>query len=103
MKNNDNILHGILQLPKWIFGISFTIGTLLFLLFCVFKNIEIALCGLIYLITATITNLMVLLIQIAFSFVYKKHQLIILKNTSILLLNIPISFLYYYIFFQFHF
>lgn len=89
-----------LTIPKQIFTLFFLVGTLLILLFGILKSFEILLIGWYYVIGSVIINLLVLLVQIVFSFVYKKHQLIILKRTSILLLNIPIALFYYYIFTQ---
>lgn len=91
-------IQWLLTTPKQIFTLFFLVGTLLILLFGILKSFEIVLIGWYYVIGSVIINLLVLLVQIVFSFVYKKHQLIILKKTTILLLNIPIAFFYYYIF-----
>ncbi len=83
--------------------ISFSIGTILFLLQLVNFNIEgLPVVGLFYLFLAVVTNLMVLLVLLL-KLCIEKQKTPILKSIGIILTNAPIAMLYTYILFEYSF
>jgi len=91
-------IQWLLSMPVQLFKISFIIGTLLLFLFMGFKEMGIALVGFYYLLLAIAINLLALAVFVVFSFIELKYQKLILLRASIMLINIPIAYLYYYIF-----
>ena len=91
----------LLQIPVWTAAVSFIIGTLLFGLHMVnIRNDGILFIGFFYVLIAIIINLIVLVIMVTLSFIYRNHQTEILKYASILLINIPIVILYLFLIFS---
>ncbi len=88
-------------MPIQSFKICFIIGTLLLAFFALTENISIAIIGFIFLVIAVVCNLILFCIQIINSFVYRKYQKQILLHTAVMLINIPIAVLYFYIVNQF--
>ncbi|SMC84052.1 hypothetical protein [Pedobacter nyackensis] len=72
---------------------SFLIGTALFLIYIVTKFNPLIYVGLLYLSTAMIGNLIILLTLLITIIIYPKDYLL-LKTATIMLLNLPIAFLY---------
>lgn len=88
------------NLAKLLALLSFSIGTLLLVLFCITKNEIIIIVGFYYVITAMLFNSIVFINLVFNLIVYKTMYGFQLKNTFILLLNIPITLLYLKIIFQ---
>lgn len=85
----------LLQVPVWTAAISFVIGTFLFGLYKVDDhNEKILIIGFYYVVFTFLINLVVFLIMVILSFVFRNHQIEILKYASIQLINIPIVPLY---------
>jgi|GEM_PF-4198916 len=92
-----------LQTSASIAIVSFTIGTLLFLLQLVnFDNHNLPLFGLYYLLLAVLVNLVVLLVLFIKLFSVE-HKTEILKSMGIIIANAPIAFIYAYILFEYSF
>lgn len=91
-------IQWLLSLPVQIFKISLVLGTSLLLLYVVFQHIGVALIGYYYLQLAIVLNVLALAVFILFSFIEKEYQKRLLLRASVMLLNIPIALLYYYIF-----
>ena len=89
MKNAVNIRIG-----NWTAVCSFAIGTLLFLALIITKYSTIAYVGFYYLIIIIPVNILVLLIIIATAFLNKERWIEHLKTMGLMLLNIPIAWLY---------
>ncbi|MFN0256580.1 hypothetical protein [Pedobacter ureilyticus] len=89
MKNAVEIKIGI-----WTSICSFAIGTLLFLTFIITKYGILAYLGFYYLIVIIPVNILVLLIIIASAFLNKERWIEHLKTIGLMLLNIPIAWLY---------
>ncbi|PZR11270.1 MAG: hypothetical protein DI539_20750 [Flavobacterium psychrophilum] len=96
-------LTQLLRLPVWLFGISFTLGTLLLLLNLFgdsdFREISFVL-GFLYTATAIFINASIFTALIICSYIFKEDQNIIAQQAAILLINIPIAILYAYIVFN---
>ena len=95
-------MTGITSVPIWTALISFTGGTLLFLLQFVVPSADkdnIWMIGLFYIIIAFVINIIVFAIMIVMSFIHKEQQKEILINTSVQLINIPVAIAYMYILF----
>ncbi|NDI98942.1 hypothetical protein GWA97_07630 [Flavobacterium sp. LaA7.5] len=95
-------MTGITSVPIWTALISFTGGTLLFLLQFAVTSAEkdnIWMIGFFYVITAFVINIVVFAIMIVMSFIRKEQQKEILINTSVQLINIPVALAYMYILF----
>ncbi len=74
----------------------FFIGTLLFLLQLLIGELSvITILGYFYVIFAIIVNLIMLVIQLLI-LAFRDDKLMTLKSIGILLLNVPIAYLYYY-------
>lgn len=89
----------VLTLPVKCFTFLLLGGTVFLLLFALTRDIDIAIAACIYIIIAVVVNIIVLLLQVASSFTYKEHQIVILWHTALLLLNIPVAILYAYVVF----
>ncbi|WP_188621216.1 hypothetical protein [Flavobacterium suaedae] len=91
----------LLQIPVWTAAISFIIGTFLFGLYKVDNhNEKILIIGFYYVSFAFFINLVVFLIMVILSFIFRNHQTEILKYASIQLTNIPIVILYLFLIFS---
>ncbi len=74
---------------------SFTIGTLLLILFLTTHEGILLGIGLLYVIAATATNLIMLFRLLYLLFTHKNHQEYYTIKILILLANIPIAFVYF--------
>lgn len=91
----------LLQIPIWTAAVSFIVGTLLLGLYKVDDhNEKILIIGFYYVSFAFYINLIVFLIMVILSFIYRNHQTEILKHASIQLINIPIAILYLFLIFS---
>lgn len=104
----------ILRLPLVTAAISFIIGTIIFSLYYLEKdkpftviNKEIVstaedllYIGIAYVVLAFLVNMLVFAGLLICAFVYKKYQIPILRNTAVLLVNIPVVVLYFYLLFM---
>lgn len=88
------------NLAKLLAFLSFSIGTLLFVLFCITKSETLIIIGFYYVITALFFNSIVFINLVFNLIVYKTMYGFQLKCVFILLLNIPITLLYLRIVFQ---
>jgi hypothetical protein len=88
------------NLAKLLALLSFSIGTLFLVLFCITRNEIIIIIGFYYVITAILFNSIVFINLIFNLIVYKTMYWFQLKSTFILLINIPITLLYLKIVFQ---
>lgn len=85
------------KVPVWAFCISFSIGTLLLLLYMAGEYELILIAGFLYVLFAAFINSVILLAMVAISFSHRKYQKTLLQNTSLMLLNIPIAIVYFII------
>lgn len=90
-------LEWAFTLPVEVFKASLILGTIPMILFAIFRDDTIAILGFFYLLFAIPVNLIVLLILVVSSFIYSKYQKAILIKASLLLINIPVAILYFYI------
>lgn len=84
----------ILSVGKYTFWSSFIAGNICLFGFLIFKEEAFAICGYLLLPIASIINVTVFLSLIIYGFVKKEHLQICLKSAAILLINIPIAWLY---------
>ncbi|WP_316815310.1 hypothetical protein [Pedobacter nyackensis] len=76
---------------------SFLIGTALLITYCITRFDQLITLGLFYVALATIFNSIILLTTLIMIIIYPKHYLQLLKTAIIILLNLPIAFLYFLI------
>lgn len=97
-ENRPKHIKCILQIPLWTFSISFGLGTYILLLFLTDKdNSDTIIMGFFYVFAATVINFGLLLFSIVSAIVHKEYRKQILKRTAVMLINIPIAILYFYI------
>ena len=84
----------ILTLGKYTFWSSFIAGNICLFGYLIFREEAFAICGYLLLPIATIINATLFLSLIIYGFVKKEHLQICLKSAAILLINIPIAWLY---------
>ncbi len=89
MKNSQ-----ILTLGKGTFLISFLAGNICLFGYITFRNVDFAYAGFCVLILASILNLIVFLSLIIYGLFNSEELLECLKSAAILLINIPIAWLY---------
>lgn len=89
MKNNFEIKVGR-KSAIW----SFSIGTFLFLAYCITNSSFLLPIGLFYLFLAIVYNIIILLIVIVAAFLKRDMFIEHLKTIGLMLLNIPVAFLY---------
>lgn len=80
---------------KFIFYFSFGIGTLLFGLFAITKNEKIIVFGLFYVFSALLVNVLYTVYLLILVLGTSKYHKEILKFIGLLVLNMPIAFLYF--------
>lgn len=91
-------IKNIITTSKSITIISFIIGTILFALQLYFsKSGALIFPGIIFILIATIINSISLIVLIFSLSGNNNHKLELLKTCGIVLLNIPIAILYFYI------
>lgn len=76
---------------------SFLIGTALFLFYCVTKYNSLIPAGLIYIFLAFVWNSIILATVLIMIIIYPKDYLGLLRTAIIVLLNIPVAYLYFLI------
>lgn len=91
--NNFKIIH----IGKFFFWLSFSLGN-----FCLFGYVfsgkeSFAIAGYLLLIYGTIINLIAFFGLVIFGLVHKDYKKEAFRSASILLINIPIAILYFYI------
>ena len=94
--------HFIL-LARYSFWVSFGIGSVLFLIFTSIPHqmeLLFTYIGIFYIVVALIYNALIFLWIAIFALIRKKDRKRILFNASLMLLNIPITFLYLHIIFN---
>lgn len=92
-----------LQTSSTIAIVSFTLGTILFLLQLVsVDNHNLPLLGFYYVCIAIVVNLIVLL-ALAVKLFIVKQKVAILKSMAIIVINAPIAYAYAYILFEYSF
>jgi len=74
--------------------ISFSLGTLLLISFFISESEGLQTLGVIYLTLAVIFNSIILLIMLIRIILFENGRFEIFKNTLLMLVNIPIAFLY---------
>ncbi|WP_293306982.1 hypothetical protein [Pedobacter sp. UBA5917] len=87
----------IIKIGKKTTLISFIGGTVLFLGFCFFRADFLIPSGIIYLSTAIIFNLLVMLALIISSFIYTENRSSSVSTMLLQLVNIPIAIMYFLI------
>lgn len=90
-------MNNLITTSKSIAFLSFIIGTILFVLQLYNEALGLIYFGFIFIIIAVIINTISLLILIFSILGYTEQKLELLKTIGIVLLNIPIAFLYFYI------
>lgn len=97
--NHPKYINEILKMPLWTFSISFGLGTLILLLYLVDKNRTeyVFIIGFFYVLAAIVLNFAMLLLLIVCAIINKEYRLQILERTSLILINIPIAILYFFI------
>ncbi len=88
-----NILRAI-HLPRLVFAVSLAAGSLLLLAFLLTRDPGLIGVGIGYIVIASFVNTGVLAGMVACAFRHRKHLADILWHTPILLLNIPIAYVY---------
>lgn len=76
---------------------SFVIGTSLLAFYLFFRAEDLLIIGLIHVIVAFLVNSGIVLSLIISIFMYKEYKFKAVKAIGVLLINIPITFLYLYI------
>lgn len=77
--------------------ISFMIGSLILLSYIIVKDLSIAVSGYFYLICASIINLIIVIFLLFKAYNKKEKRKIYFKTILIMLINIPIAFIYFLI------
>ncbi len=85
------------QIAKRTALVSFGIGTFILLSYLIFQQEALQALGFIYLILISIYNLILLLVLLIRMILYKEGQFEIFKSILLMLLNIPVAYLYIYI------
>ena len=85
------------QIPIWVFSISFIVGTVIFILYFIDNKhtYKIENYGIIYTTASYLINGLIFIGLANTSFIYKEYQTNILARSTLLLLNIPISIIYF--------
>lgn len=103
MKKPDHTAEILKLLPVFLAGISFVIGTVLFVLFLMSKQKEIYVELIFYYIMlAILVNGIAFFGVIVSSFFFKAQRSRIFKRAFVLLINIPVVFAYLFIYIQFN-
>lgn len=80
--------------------LSFLIGSILLILYIYFKSQQLITIGIYYIIIAFWINIILLVVLIIASIINSFHRKNLLKTCGIVLLNIPIAILYFYLLIQ---
>lgn len=101
MEDQESILPSrvrqIIELPKWIFGISLTIGIILFIVITmnktedVSRNEDMIIIGFLYILIAIYINATAAGILAVCAYVFPEHQNEIIGKLTVLFLNIPVT------------
>lgn len=76
---------------------SFLIGTVLLLIYCTTRYDPLISIGLFYVFLAAISNSIILLTALIMIIIYPRYYPQLLKTALIILLNLPIAFIYFLI------
>ena len=95
MMESENF--SLTKLSMYMFKYSLIIGTALFLLYIFSQNTEIIILGFVYLCIATVLNLMLFLSLLIMVLSDAKSRIENLKSMGLLIINIPIAILYFFI------
>ena len=92
-------LRWLMEFPLWVLGISFAIGTLLLVLFIIGggRYSPIMFWGFLYVVIAFGFNLSVLIAYALLGYVLNEYQQQLMQRAALLLVNIPVAILYFYI------
>lgn len=94
------MIKGLTTTSKAITILSFVIGTILFALYLFVKGWETLLfAGIIFVIGAIILNSISLFTMLLLMIFHPKERLLIIQTCGLILLNIPVVILYFYILF----
>ena len=94
------MIKNLTNTSKAIAILSFVIGTILFALYQFFTGWEALLyTGIIFVICAIILNSISLFTMLLLMIFHPKERLLIIQTCGIILLNIPVVILYFYILF----
>jgi hypothetical protein len=85
------------KLSMYLFKYSLIIGTAIFLIYLFSQNTEVIIFGFVYLCLATVLNLMLFLSLLIMVLTDAKSRIETLKSMGLLLINIPIAILYFFI------
>ena len=95
-------MNNLINTSKAIAFLSFVIGTILFALkLSIITSLSFIYFGMIFIIVATIVNTISLIALIFLICGYTDQRLELIKTCGIILLNIPIALLYFYILIEF--
>jgi hypothetical protein len=88
-------MFNLIQASKIVALMSFVIGTTLFsLFFYLNKSNTLLIIGLIYVIAAILINSILFFANLLMSAIYTENRINHIKTCGIILLNVPIAFLY---------
>lgn|GEM_PF-1178641 len=76
---------------------SFLIGTALFLMYCLTKYNPLIPAGIIYILLAFVWNSIILATVLIMMIIYPKDYLDLLRTAIVILLNLPVAYLYFLI------
>ncbi|KFF08501.1 hypothetical protein [Chryseobacterium luteum] len=86
--------HEIINIGKYIFGLCFALGNICLFGYLLTKNDGFAVTGYLLLIFGSIINLLIIIGLLIYSLVHPSKFEICLKAIGILMINIPIAFIY---------
>ena len=87
-------INQITIIGKTLAKYSFLIGTGLFLIYCITRLTHLIPIGILYICLTMIANTIILATLFIMIIIYPKDYLQLLKTAIIMLLNLPIAFLY---------
>lgn len=90
-------VNRLIQLPVYVFAISFGIGTLLLVLHFVLPQYVYTALGIMYILFAIAVNLTVCIVLGMFALVYWPWRQIMILRACLLFVNIPIAMLYVFV------
>lgn len=95
--NAKNIMTNLITTSKAIALLSFVIGTILFAIQLYFSDVQFIYVGFVFVLVSIIANTISLITLIFTILGDSKNKLELAKTCGIILLNIPIAILYFYI------
>ena len=88
---NTNLFEPLAKITAFL---SFIVGTILLLAYLISKSEYLVMIGFVYLNIAILINLFILLIILLRVIFVKNDRMIILISTLLMLINIPIAYIY---------